>query len=735
MRWFSACGWPVPRVDASARQGEIIGRSIQRPLKLCLSIRRRLTGDPPMTSIRPVFLLSFALVALPGLLLSGWMSWVAWSDTASASRAILATRTYAEVAQAQATFAVQTGNISALVTTPAPDTTEARQGQELTLRRLRLAESAVAAAGLDTTPVRNAIRALEELARRALEAAAKPPAERDQTILRDLVAARAQVGNGLSTVGQQAARGIHVDAPDISDLIEVAQAVTALREAAGQRALTLTQFVSGTRPEPAAVASLHQLTGRIAAAWDTVERLVTAGNLPRLVAALQQQRQDYLQTAEPRWRRQVDIAMRRMSGGNDDFGVTAEDNRNFSRPTLAKVLELRDAALEEAVAAAEAMYSAAWTRFGVGIAAALGSLALLIAGFTLLGHRIVTPLIRLTGTVGRIAGGELTLEVPGRGRSDELGRMASAVEDLRAASAQRAALQAAQDAEREARIARAARVDALLRGFESETAAVLRTVASAATELDATASGMADTARHGASRASAVAEAAQLASGNVQSVASATEELSASIREVVRQIEAGATAAREATAAAEATDATVRGLSEAASRIGDVVRLIGDIASQTNLLALNATIEAARAGEAGKGFAVVASEVKQLAAQTAKATEEIGSQISAMQAETGRTVEVVRAISQTIGRLSAATAQVADTASQQAAATQEIGSAVARAATGTQDASHHAEGVSRDAESTGAAAAEVRQASAELARQAEGLRGQVDRFLGAIRAA
>ncbi|OYW09143.1 MAG: hypothetical protein B7Z53_03505, partial [Rhodospirillales bacterium 12-71-4] len=246
---------------------------------------------------------------------------------------------------------------------------------------------------------------------------------------------------------------------------------------------------------------------------------------------------------------------------------------------------------------------------------------------------------------------------------------------------------------------------------------------------------MADIARNGTRRAAAVSESAQQARSNVNTVAAAAEELTTSFAEVTRQIRLGSEKAGAATTAAEGAGRTVRGLSEAADRIGAVVQLINDIAGQTNLLALNATIEAARAGEAGKGFAVVASEVKALAAQTAKATEEIGGQIAAMQAETRRTVEAISAIAHIIQEVGEATGLISDTAGQQSQATQEIGRAVADAAGDTSATSEHAAGVSEDAERTGQAAGNLRGASAELARQAETLRGRVDGFLGAIRAA
>jgi methyl-accepting chemotaxis protein len=481
---------------------------------------------------------------------------------------------------------------------------------------------------------------------------------------------------------------------------------------------------------------MQQYTGRAEQAWASAQRLIAAmPDSARLQQALAEQRRSFQGQSEPRWRQVLQLAGAGTPGAPIAWPWPVAEYRPWSVAALAEILALRDAALDEAMVVTDAASERARLHVVEALALALLVGGLAVVSVTLLLRRVVLPLRALTGAVTRIAEGELELAVPGQGRADELGGMAAAVETLRAGSVERRQMALAQDEAQREQIARAGRVDALLRGFEAETAGALRAVASAATEMDATAAGMAEIAASGNQRASSVANASQQASGNVQTVAAAAEELSASIAEVARQVRDGAARAQQASEAAQSTDRTVRGLSEAAGRIGDVVQLITGIASQTNLLALNATIEAARAGESGKGFAVVAGEVKSLASQTARATEEIGQQIAAMQGETERTVQAIGEIARMIRELNEATGLVAEAAGQQAEATREIGHAVAQAAAGTEEASRHASGVSEDAERTGRAAGDVRSAAGELARQAEGLRGQMDGFLASIRAA
>ncbi|WP_203076487.1 methyl-accepting chemotaxis protein [Falsiroseomonas ponticola] len=334
-----------------------------------------------------------------------------------------------------------------------------------------------------------------------------------------------------------------------------------------------------------------------------------------------------------------------------------------------------------------------------------------------------------------MAGGNLSVVVPAIAPRTEIGRIATALHAFHRALLEKRAADEATAREAAAKAARAAALEAMVQGFEAEATAALARVMEASAALDTTAGEMQDIATGGAERATSLAAASEQASANVQTVAASAEEMAASVGEVARQINGSAQSARLALEQAEATDVAVGELSGSAQRIGEVVRLITGIASQTNLLALNATIEAARAGEHGKGFAVVAGEVKALATQTARATEEIGAQISAIQVGTAKAVSAIQDIARTIATMSNATQQVAAAAEEQAAATHEIGRAVAEAAAGTQDVSRHASGVTQDARQTGETARRVRGASSGLQQDALALRGRIDNFLGGIRAA
>ncbi len=352
----------------------------------------------------------------------------------------------------------------------------------------------------------------------------------------------------------------------------------------------------------------------------------------------------------------------------------------------------------------------------------------------LIGTGLSRPVIAITGAMGRLADGDLETEIPGQDHGDEIGAMADAVQVFKDNAIEVKRLEAEQvEAEKRAAAERKAAMIKLADEFDANVGGVVSTVSSAATEMQASAETLTQTAGDANSQAGVVASAADQAAHNVQNVASATEELSSSINEIGRQVVESSRMANEAEDQATKTTTQVQGLVDTAERISTVIELITDIAEQTNLLALNATIEAARAGDAGKGFAVVASEVKNLANQTAKATEEISSQIGSVQGATREAAEAIELIANTIRNINHVGSSISAAVEEQQAATQEIARNVEQTATGTQEMSSNISGVSQAVDATGDSALEVLGASKELAQQANVLSGLVGDFLDSVR--
>ena len=399
----------------------------------------------------------------------------------------------------------------------------------------------------------------------------------------------------------------------------------------------------------------------------------------------------------------------------------------------AKVKEMSDAESGLLVTRAKAAADASALARGITIAG--GITLLVIAGLSLmiLNGVLINPLNALARAMQGIARGEAGIQVTGQQRKDELGDLSRAFEENAVRIAQLAEAQKA--TEESQRVERRQAMLSLADNFEANVGGIVELVSSAATEMQATASQLAATAEETSHQAQAVSAAAEEAGTNVSSVASSAEELGASVNEIGRQVERSAEKSKAAVSEAHGTAAIVAELSEAATRINDIVAMISSIASQTNLLALNATIESARAGEAGKGFAVVASEVKQLASQTAKATDQISQQIASIQSTTDRAVKAINAITGSIVEIDETSAAIASAVEQQSAATREIIHSVSQAATGTTEVTSNITGVARAAEETGAGASQVLSASSELSHQSVKLRDELQKFLMTVRAA
>jgi methyl-accepting chemotaxis protein len=398
-------------------------------------------------------------------------------------------------------------------------------------------------------------------------------------------------------------------------------------------------------------------------------------------------------------------------------------------------LTLRDAALAFARERTAASRQAA----AFGVTAAAISLVLIMLAvalvLTVLSRRIVSPMVAMTDLIGQIARHNYNVVIPGQARPDEIGRMAAAIEALRLGAMDAQAAAAEQARERDVKEQRVARLETLLRAFEGKTGTMVQDLATAATDLEATAKTMSGTAEVAGEKAGTVAHAAEEASAGVAALAAAAEQLTASIAEITGQVGRSAETAGQAAADAQRTNATVQALAEEARKIGDVVELINSIAGQTNLLALNATIEAARAGEAGKGFAVVASEVKSLATQTARATEQIRSQISRIQVTTNQAVTAIEGITATIAEVSAISDSIAAAVGTQGEATAEIARNISQTSDAVRAVTATIDGVSQAAAGTGTAAGAVHNAASGLSRQSQALAGEVTSFVVDVRAA
>jgi methyl-accepting chemotaxis protein len=566
----------------------------------------------------------------------------------------------------------------------------------------------------------------------ALAAIHQPKPARDAKVVDDFRKAALDYLDGILALTGELENALKLSDSVVDHLLGVKQSAWTARNFGGLVAIRLEAAAASGKPWSAAdVTGAAEDTGRSRQGWSQVLEVASRADAPPSLVDVvaRSKRSDNTAMIE---RQQGYI---KALSSNQAIDIKVDELAKLNTAILNSYVEAGQAALAEMVArAGQQMASATWTLAFDG-AMVLVALAITAFGFILVRQRVSTPIRSLTQAMRRLAERDYEIELAGIERGDEIGEMSRAVSVFRESMIAGDRLTEEKAAEQGRKERRALAVEGLIEQFEKSVTESLHTLAAASGELNATAQSMSSTAEQGSSKAASVASLSGDASTNVQTVASATEELSTSISEISRQVAESSSIAGAAVAEADRTNGEVQALADAAQRIGDVVALITGIAEQTNLLALNATIEAARAGEAGRGFAVVAAEVKNLATQTAKATEEITGQVAAIQGATRSSVTAIQSIGTTIQRVNEIAAAIAAAVEQQGAATREIARNVQQASQGTSEVSRNIAGVSQAAGETGAAAGEVLDSAKMLARLSDDLKRDVDRFVGDLRAA
>jgi methyl-accepting chemotaxis protein len=622
---------------------------------------------------------------------------------------------------------------------PADSAAQTRIARQREISESAYAESGpllarVSTAGLSTAldRVRAAHESMAQLRTRADAAILKPKAQRDPALPHDYPQGSGAYLDAVNTFADTLDSSLRLADPLVDQLLTLKQTTWAARSSLASILLRCSASVAtGHGWEPAQILSNAEDSGRVAALWAEVRQIAARPEIPPAVVKAVGEADKLFAGPMADERKALVEALSR----KEAVAVTQAqfDERNLVQLNL--FTDLLNSTMDEMINRAIQQERSAMATLVRSVLEFAVAVVLLIVGLLVIQRRVSRPLLKMSDAMRRLAEHDMAVEIPGIGRADEVGAMAEAVQVLKENTIRADSLASQQKEAQQAREARTRAIESLTGDFDHRVSGVLDVVTSALTKLNAAAETMTENSEQTTRQAGSVAASADQASSSVQTVASAAEELSAAIKEIGHQVEQSNQASRAASERAARTHQTVLGLAESSAKIDNVIKLINDIAGRTNLLALNATIEAARAGDAGKGFAVVAGEVKGLANQTAKATEEISSQIAAVQAATEDAVTAIDDIVARIEEINAIATAIASSVEEQSAATGEIARNIQHAASGTQDISAGIASVTRAAGGTGEFAGQVLSAAHSVATEANGLKDTVGQFLESVRTA